>query len=52
MIKVHQTNFMPGHKTSIDKNFVNKIFVMIMFSNYKNYENIVLQKFGAIRYHR
>ena len=30
MIKVHQTNFMPGIKTSINKNFVNNIFVMIM----------------------
>ena len=29
MIKVHQTYFMPGIKASINKNFIDKIFVMI-----------------------
>ena len=32
MIKVHQTYFKPGIITSINKNFVNNIFVMIMYS--------------------
>ena len=47
MIKVHQTNFMPGILTSINKNFGNNIFMMIMYVIMKitkllYYENLEL----------